>query len=98
MNYSKALFLATELLYLAKRVTYRRLEKEFGLDQDTIDHVCHELIVGRSLARNENGDVLVWCAQRSVPDAGDTTLSSIPSPSAPHLSRSRASSAHHNVL
>jgi len=46
-------------LYLEKRVSYRRLKKEFGLDDETIDDVRHELIVKR-LAVDEGGQGLTF--------------------------------------
>src|ERR1700693_6119922 len=47
------------LLYLEKRVSYRRLRKEVGLDDETLDDVRHELIV-RRLAIDENGEGLFF--------------------------------------
>jgi hypothetical protein len=46
-------------LYLEKRVSYRRLRKEFGLDDETIEDVRHELIVKR-LAVDEDGQGLTF--------------------------------------
>ncbi len=60
MTHAEALFLVTGLLYLERRVTYRRLSKEFGLDEDLIAHVRHELTVGQRLAVDEGDAVLVW--------------------------------------
>ncbi|HMD66294.1 MAG TPA: adenylate/guanylate cyclase domain-containing protein [Stellaceae bacterium] len=44
---------------LEKRVSYRRLKKEFGLDDETIEDVRHELIVKR-LAVDEGGQGLAF--------------------------------------
>ncbi|MGA8758569.1 MAG: adenylate/guanylate cyclase domain-containing protein, partial [Stellaceae bacterium] len=44
---------------LERRVSYRRLKKEFGLDDETLDDVRHELIVKR-LAVDEGGQGLVF--------------------------------------
>ncbi len=46
-------------MYLEKRVSYRRLRKEFGLDDETLDDVRHELIVKR-LAVDEGGQGLAF--------------------------------------
>jgi hypothetical protein len=46
-------------LCLEKRVSYRRLRKEFGLDDETIEDVRHELIVKR-LAVDEDGQGLAF--------------------------------------
>jgi class 3 adenylate cyclase/tetratricopeptide (TPR) repeat protein len=47
------------VLCLEKRVSYRRLKKEFGLDDETIEDVRHELIVKR-LAVDEGGQGLAF--------------------------------------
>jgi class 3 adenylate cyclase/tetratricopeptide (TPR) repeat protein len=46
-------------LCLEKRVSYRRLKKEFGLDDETLEDVRHELIVKR-LAVDEGGQGLAF--------------------------------------
>jgi class 3 adenylate cyclase len=46
-------------LCLGKRVSYRRLRKEFGLDDETLEDVRHELIVMR-LAVDEGGQGLAF--------------------------------------
>ncbi|NIR58508.1 MAG: AAA family ATPase [Gammaproteobacteria bacterium] len=78
MTHAEALFLVTGLLYLERRVTYRRLSKEFGLDEDLIAHVRHELTVGQRLAVDEDDAVLVW-ARDETPD----TTRAHPTPQAP---------------
>jgi hypothetical protein len=50
---------AIGLLYLEKRVSYRRLQKEFGLHDETLEDVCHQLIVIR-LAVDEGGQGLAF--------------------------------------
>ena len=47
------------MLCLERRVSYRRLRKEFGLDDETIEDVRHELIVKR-LAVDEGGQGLAF--------------------------------------
>jgi hypothetical protein len=46
-TFSQTLTFVIGLLYLEKRVSYRRLRKEFGLDDETLEDVRHELIVMR---------------------------------------------------
>jgi tetratricopeptide (TPR) repeat protein len=46
-TFSQTLTLVAGLLCLGKRVSYRRLRKEFGLDDETLEDVRHELIVMR---------------------------------------------------
>jgi hypothetical protein len=56
-TFSQTLTLVAGLLCLGKRVSYRRLRKEFGLDDETLEDVRHELIVMR-LAVDEGGQGL----------------------------------------
>src|SRR5271169_6370782 len=58
-TFSKTLTFVTGLLYLEKRVSYRRLRKEFGIDNETLDDLRHELIVKR-LAVDEGGQGLAF--------------------------------------
>ncbi|MGA7261490.1 MAG: adenylate/guanylate cyclase domain-containing protein, partial [Stellaceae bacterium] len=51
--------LVAGVLCLEKRVSYRRLRKEFGLDDETLEDVRHELIVKR-LAVDEGGQGLAF--------------------------------------
>jgi class 3 adenylate cyclase/tetratricopeptide (TPR) repeat protein len=59
ITFSKTLTFVTGLLCLEKRVSYRRLRKEFGLDDETLEDVRHELIVKR-LAVDEGGQGLAF--------------------------------------
>ena len=58
-TFSQTLTLVAGLLCLGKRVSYRRLRKEFGLDDETLEDVRHELIVMR-LAVDEGGQGLAF--------------------------------------
>jgi hypothetical protein len=46
-TFSKTLTFVAGLLCLEKRVSYRRLRREFGLDDETLEDLRHELIVKR---------------------------------------------------
>jgi hypothetical protein len=59
ITFSQTLTFVIGLLYLEKRVSYRRLRKEFGLDEETIEDLRHELIVKR-LAVDEGGQGLAF--------------------------------------
>src|SRR6202040_2506075 len=56
-TFSKTLTFVAGLLCLEKRVSYRRLRREFGLDDETLEDLRHELIVKR-LAVDEGGQGL----------------------------------------
>ena len=53
-TFSQTLTLVAGLLCLEKRVSYRQLRNEFGLDDQTLEDVRHELIFKR-LAVDESG-------------------------------------------
>jgi hypothetical protein len=59
ITFSQTLTFVAGLLCLEKRVSYRRLRKEFGLDDETIGDVRHELIVKR-LAVDEGGQGMAF--------------------------------------
>ena len=66
---------------LEKRLSYRRLRKEFGLDDETLEDVRHELIVKR-LAVDESGEGLafVGAALSETGDAPPPAFASVAAP------------------
>jgi hypothetical protein len=64
MDYDELVAKVIELLQREKRVPYRALKRRFDLDNDYIEDLKVELIKAKQLARDENGEILVW--------AGDT--------------------------
>jgi class 3 adenylate cyclase len=72
------------VLCLEKGVSYRRLRKEFGLDDETLEDVRHELIVKR-LAVDEGGEGLafVGAALLETGDAPPPGLAPIAAPVSP---------------
>lgn len=71
----------TGLLCLERRISYRRLKKEFGLDDETLDDLRHELIVKR-LAVDEGGQGLAFVGAALI-DAGDAPPSAFAPAAAP---------------
>src|ERR1700731_1143051 len=59
ITFSKTVALVAGVLCLEKRVSYRRLEKEFGVDDETLQDGRHELIV-KPLAVDEGGQGLAF--------------------------------------
>src|SRR5262245_27166724 len=49
-----------ELLRHRGRVSYRSLQRQFGLDEAYLEDLKTELIVAQRLAVDEHGQVLVW--------------------------------------
>jgi hypothetical protein len=54
----------TALLQQRGRLTYRMLKRQFGLDDETLADLKDELIKVAQVARDENGEVLVWVGTR----------------------------------
>src|SRR4030095_4823718 len=54
------------------RVTYRALQLQFQLDDDTLDVLKDELIYGQQLAVDEGGRVLVWAGPSAMPPAANS--------------------------
>ena len=91
ITFSKTVALVAGVLCLEKRVSYRRLRKEFGLDDETLDDVRHELIVKR-LAVDEGGQGLAFVGA-ALFETGDAP----PPAFAPLLAPSTRWQAEHSV-
>jgi len=64
------------LLHQRGRLTYRTLKRQFQLDDEALEDLKEELIVGQRLAEDEAGRVLIWIG-------GAETLASAPQASQP---------------
>ena len=60
MNFSTVLAKVTWLLLCERKVTYRRIKREFGLDSGALEDVRHELIQIKRCAVDDDGEFLVW--------------------------------------
>src|SRR5215813_2465225 len=60
MDFEEILDQAIALLQRRGRVTYRALKRQFNLDDAFLEDLTVELIKGQRLARDEDGEVLVW--------------------------------------
>src|SRR5919197_1055556 len=56
-----------ELLQRHKRVTYRALKRQFGLDDAYLEDLKAEIIEARQLAIDQDGTMLVWCGDLAAP-------------------------------
>jgi predicted ATPase/class 3 adenylate cyclase len=77
MDFYALLDQVVDLLRGRGRVSYRALQRHFGLDDAYLEDLKVELIDAQHLARDENGSILVWLG-------GAETPPSPPSPSSPH--------------
>lgn len=60
MTFEEVLDQAIEMLRRRGRVTYRALQRQFGLDDAYLADLKTEIIEAQRLAVDENGTVLVW--------------------------------------
>src|SRR5215831_11605746 len=84
MRFFDLVTLAVALLQREGRVTYRGLQREFGLDDDLLEDLRAELILAKGVATDEGGRVLVWTggtpgslSRRETPSS-DLDLASLP--------------------
>ena len=69
MHFEEILDQAIAMLQRRGRVTYRALKRQFNLDDAFLEDLTVELIKGQRLARDEDGEVLVWTGDAAPPAA-----------------------------
>ena len=69
MHFEEVLDQAIAMLQRRGRVTYRALKRQFNLDDAFLEDLTVELIKGQRLARDEDGEVLVWTGAAAPPAA-----------------------------
>ena len=84
MGFAEILARVTWLLLSERRITYRRLKREFDLDDGALDDVRHELIQIKGCAVDEDGEFLVWAGTaESVSSALSSSVASSTGPLPP---------------
>src|SRR5262249_3358973 len=62
-----------------QRVTYRALQRQFDLDEETLNDLKDELLYAQQVARDEDGRVLVWTgAPTTLPAPGPVAAQTPP--------------------
>src|SRR5215467_5350522 len=69
MTFEEILDQAIAMLQRRGRLTYSTLKRQFQLDDAALDDLKNELIKGQRLARDEDGEVLVWTGAAAPPAA-----------------------------
>src|SRR5712691_10676307 len=69
MHFEAILDQVIAMLQRRGRVTYRALKRQFALDDAFLEDLTVELIKGQRLARDEDGEVLVWTGAAVPPPA-----------------------------
>ncbi len=65
MQFYELLDQVLALLQRERRVSYRALKRQFGLDDDYLDDLKAEIIDAKRLALDEEGKVLIWAGKDS---------------------------------
>src|SRR6266568_4470327 len=76
MDFYTLLDQVVDLLQRRRRVSYRALKRQFGLDDDYLEDLKAELIKSQRLAVDEDGDVLVWTGNPEAPPLAPPPTSS----------------------
>ena len=78
MKFSELIDQATELLQRKGRLRYRSLQREFELDDETLEDLRDELIEGQAVAVDEGGKILVWAGDGQSSASPDRPRVSVP--------------------
>src|SRR2546426_5336225 len=89
MDFYTLLDHVVDLLRQRQRVTYRALQRQFDLDEETLNDLKDELLSAQQVARDEDGRVLVWTGAPAVIPAPDPVASQ-PALSVPPEAAARA--------
>src|SRR5262249_46426490 len=85
MTFDDILQQVITLLQRQRRVSYRALKRRFDLDEDYLEDVKVELIKAQQLARDEDGEILVWVGEaEGVAISSSPSLQAEPPPPASH--------------
>jgi len=71
MDFYTLLDHGVDLLRQRQRVTYRALQRQFDLDEETLNDLKDELLYAQQVARDEDGRVLVWTGTPAAIPAPD---------------------------
>src|SRR5215813_4380781 len=82
MDFYALLDQVVDLLRSRGRVSYRALQRHFGLDDAYLEDLKVELIDAQHLARDENSSILVWLGGAETPHSPPSAFSPHP-PSLP---------------
>ncbi len=82
-SFEEILEQAIALLRRRRRITYRGLKRQLGIDEDLLQDIAQELIKGQRLAQDEDGEVLIWSGQAGLQT---DTAAGVPPATRPGLS------------
>jgi len=73
MTFEEILDQAIAMLQRRGRLTYGTLKRQFQLDDAALEDLKNELIKGQRLARDEDGEVMVWTGAAVTPPTPPVT-------------------------
>jgi len=81
MDFYTLLDHVVDLLRQRQRVTYRALQRQFSLDEETLNDLKDELLYAQQVARDEDERVLVWTGpSEALPTPGPTVSQPVQPP------------------
>jgi class 3 adenylate cyclase len=83
MDFYALLDQVVDLLLSRGRVSYRALQRHFGLDDAYLDDIRVELIDAQHMARDENGSILVWIGGPETPSSPHAPQPAMPAAALP---------------
>src|SRR5499427_5837163 len=90
MTFDDILEQVITLLQRQRRVSYRALKRRFDLDEDYLEDVKVELIKAQQLAKDEDGEILVWVGESGgVPLSASPPIQAEPQPPTQHAQPSQ---------
>ena len=64
MDFTLLLSLVSFLLERERRLSYRYIQKQFTLDDESLEELRYELVVGQRVAVDDNAEALIWIGAR----------------------------------
>jgi len=89
VNFSRVLKEVVWCLVTEGSISYRRIKRSFGLDDDALEDLRRELIGIKRLAADVDGELLVWAPDGRTARSEFTTVRQ-PLPALQHAERPRA--------
>jgi class 3 adenylate cyclase/tetratricopeptide (TPR) repeat protein len=71
MDFTLLLSLVSFLLERERRLSYRYIRKQFTLDDETLEELRYELVVGQRVAVDDNTEALIWIGAQEVSSSAE---------------------------
>jgi class 3 adenylate cyclase/tetratricopeptide (TPR) repeat protein len=71
MDFTLLLSLVSFLLERERRLSYRYIQKQFRLDDESLEELRYELVVGQQVAVDDNAEALIWIGTQKVSSSAE---------------------------